>query len=891
MRSVGWVWVVCLAWLVVLAGCDSDEAAEPCVTGATLPCACDAGGPGAQTCADGGFGACVCLSGSTSFLSGRVFDAETGRAVPAATLTSKTGELAESDANGNFVLLSSPTSPQVEISKENYVASVKRPPQQVSYMEVFIKDVDKTAEFDADKGVKVTLDSGASVDIPGGAVRDAEGKRVKGKLKLSLAEVDGSVRTQASALPGELKGENDKGEKGLVAVAWALEITVTDEKGAKMQVAPESKVVAELPARTKDMERTGFRYDEEKEAWADDGKVKRGTNAKGDTVYRKDIDHLSWHGYGDFFAKLTCLSVCVEDAEKKRLAGAQVWLVGASFPGVSSQFADADGCAVAEAPVSQELVLVGQVGGVASMAQRFMTGATERALSESAGACDKADPLVIGAAAAGGCPAGFQACGDQCIDVATGAPACERDGGTDPVDMPDAAVRMDASVGMDAAVTPDAAVGDAAVRVDGSRGPDATIGTDGGAVLDAGPPDAGSIGTLIALAAGIDHVCALYSGGPVYCWGDNSDGAGGQGSAASIVPPGRVVLSTGVPLANATQIASNAGANHTCALRSDGSVVCWGSNSLGQCGADAPVGEAPRAYTVPGVTGAVAVGAGTEHSCAVLSNGRVSCWGNNATGQLGSGSITPASSSAPVTMLQVGVDENVEITDAVAVVGGRSHTCVLHGTGSRMTCVGSNSAGGGWTGILGRGTLAEGSYPVANDVALPVSTTVKSMHIGTGFYASHTCVIATAGRPICWGTNTYSQLASSGGGIPTPQQIDAYYTQPSLVALGRDFTCVAYVNSDFGERVACQGSNGSGQLGDSKSGVSSDSIPDDVGTALDRSTFLSGVELMTAGAQFVCVKLATGNVTCWGSNTGEVFGAAGPTRTFCDLSATVPGLP
>ena len=90
--------------------------------------------------------------------------------------------------------------------------------------------------------------------------------------------------------------------------------------------------------------------------------------------------------------------------------------------------------------------------------------------------------------------------------------------------------------------------------------------------------------------------------------------------------------------------------------------------------------------------------------------------------------------------------------------------------------------------------------------------------------------------------------------------------------------------------MAFQGSNGSGQFGDGLT-ATSDAIPNDVLTAMDASSYLSGVTLMAAGSSFMCVKRAGNEVTCWGNNSGDVLGATGPNRLFCDLALPVPGLP
>jgi hypothetical protein len=164
--------------------------------------------------------------------------------------------------------------------------------------------------------------------------------------------------------------------------------------------------------------------------------------------------------------------------------------------------------------------------------------------------------------------------------------------------------------------------------------------------------------------------------------------------------------------------------------------------------------------------------------------------------------------------------------------------------------------------------------------------------MGAGFYTGHACVLPMTGRPICWGANTYYQISSGGSGMPTPFALDAYYSEPSGIALGSDFTCVAYRRAAFGERVACQGTDGVGQLGDGSAGESSDAVPDDVMTAADGSTFLSSISLMVAGRAFVCGKLASGTVSCWGSNGNGAFGVASPgNRAWCDTATSVPGIP
>src|SRR3990172_8896264 len=82
-----------------------------------------------------------------------------------------------------------------------------------------------------------------------------------------------------------------------------------------------------------------------------------------------------------------------------------------------------------------------------------------------------------------------------------------------------------------------------------------------------------------------------------------------------------------------------AGWYHTCGMMSDGSVKCWGGNSSGQLGNGTNI-YSSSPVTVSGITSAIAIAAGGQHSCALLSSGLVKCWGGNSSGQLGNGTTT-----------------------------------------------------------------------------------------------------------------------------------------------------------------------------------------------------------------------------------------------------------
>ncbi len=192
-------------------------------------------------------------------------------------------------------------------------------------------------------------------------------------------------------------------------------------------------------------------------------------------------------------------------------------------------------------------------------------------------------------------------------------------------------------------------------------------------------PDARQVAGLqgvIQIAAGSWHTCALVTGGSVYCWGKQENGQLGNGRRAR-EPARTPTLVLG--LSGAVQIA--AGDSHTCAVLGDGGVVCWGNNDQGQCGV---AGDGPRAtpVVVPGLGGVARVTAGQMHSCALHRDGAVSCWGANTTCQFGSGPL----------MAPRGPHRLEGLPPVVDLSAGGMHTCAVTGAGG-VRCWGYNNYG------------------------------------------------------------------------------------------------------------------------------------------------------------------------------------------------------
>jgi alpha-tubulin suppressor-like RCC1 family protein len=156
-----------------------------------------------------------------------------------------------------------------------------------------------------------------------------------------------------------------------------------------------------------------------------------------------------------------------------------------------------------------------------------------------------------------------------------------------------------------------------------------------------GPVDVAGLGNgIVSVAAGFFHACALTAAGEVWCWGENISGELGDGTNAGSPEPVKVTGLEGGALAIVV------GGSHTCALMKNGGVKCWGDNSHGQLGDGTTAGRNAPA-DVAGLTGGVtALAAGANHSCALTGGGAIKCWGSNGNGQLGDG--TTVDRNAPV---------------------------------------------------------------------------------------------------------------------------------------------------------------------------------------------------------------------------------------------------
>jgi alpha-tubulin suppressor-like RCC1 family protein len=179
------------------------------------------------------------------------------------------------------------------------------------------------------------------------------------------------------------------------------------------------------------------------------------------------------------------------------------------------------------------------------------------------------------------------------------------------------------------------------------------------------------------VTGGLEHTCAQTVGGGLVCWGRNVHSQLGDGTSTNRTGPVPVVgLTSGVA-------ATSAGSSHTCALTSGGGVACWGYNSSGQLGDGTTMTRSTPTPVIDLASGVVAIAAGWEHTCALTTGGGVVCWGDNSFGQLGNGTTLPKHTPFPVSGLSSGV---------IAIAAGYKHTCAVMADGG-VRCWGGNDSG------------------------------------------------------------------------------------------------------------------------------------------------------------------------------------------------------
>lgn len=321
------------------------------------------------------------------------------------------------------------------------------------------------------------------------------------------------------------------------------------------------------------------------------------------------------------------------------------------------------------------------------------------------------------------------------------------------------------------------------------------------------------------------HACAVLNDGSVKCWGYNANGRLGlEDTTTRGDQPNE--MGDNLPTVNVgtgkTVVQVAAAARHTCALLNDGTVKCWGDNSGGELGlgdtqirGDGPGEMGDNLPTVNLGTGktAVMLASGYHSTCAVLNDGTLKCWGTNEQGVLGLGDTNSRGDNA---------GEMGDNLPAVALGTGKTVTSVA--LNYARACVILNDASvkcWGYAGSLGLGdNIRRGDKPGDMGDNLPV------VNLGTGKTATaiglgslHTCAILNDATMKCWGFSGYGQCGLGDANTRGDEPNEMGDLLPA-VNLGTGKTALAL---SIGERascavvtgnvVKCWGYNGDGQLG------------------------------------------------------------------------------
>ena len=377
--------------------------------------------------------------------------------------------------------------------------------------------------------------------------------------------------------------------------------------------------------------------------------------------------------------------------------------------------------------------------------------------------------------------------------------------------------------------------------------------------------------------SGESHSCALSENGQLKCWGKNDEGQLGlDGDADKGDAPGEMGEELSVVRLGTNVIVReiSVGGHHSCAVLSDGGLKCWGKNTKGQLGQESmehqgdASGEMAALAAVnlgSGVT-VKQVSAGHGHSCALLSNDQLKCWGGNSEGQLGQGDRSSRGVASGEMASLSSINFGSGLT-AEQVSAGGEHTCAIL-SNAQLKCWGRNNEG--QLGLDDRFDRGDNPHEMLSVPGVDLGEGLRAKRVSTGRY--HTCALLSNDKLKCWGKNSDGQLGqgdtdNKGGAQGDMASLSAIDFGSGVtvkeVAAGYRHTCALLSN----DQLKCWGGGSRGQLGlgnvdhqgDDASEMGVSLLPLNLGTGLV-------AKAITAGGEQSCAFLSDETFKCWGRN-------------------------
>jgi alpha-tubulin suppressor-like RCC1 family protein len=326
-------------------------------------------------------------------------------------------------------------------------------------------------------------------------------------------------------------------------------------------------------------------------------------------------------------------------------------------------------------------------------------------------------------------------------------------------------------------------------------------------------------------SVGTTIVVPSLSNGKTYTCSATAANAAGESSPSSA---SSTVVATGAVLM------MDAGSSHTCGLIEDATVSCWGNDQYGQLGLGWPAEDGMRLtpVSVDGLASVKQVGVGNSFSCALVDNGSVYCWGRNNVGQLGNGTFATRYVPTAVT----GVSTATQITT------GDSHAC------ARLSGGGIKCWGQGTSGQLGDGVSTNSADPV------DVFNVSNATQVSAG--TAHTCARLSTGAVKCWGNGANGRLGNASTVSSLIPTAASGITTAVMVSAGGSHSCAVLASGS----MQCWGLGSSGQLGNG--GVGQATTPTSV-------SGITAARSVDSGSVGTCAVLTSETLLCWGSRFGN----------------------